>query len=485
MICLSKYLFSVHSTIALQSVYINKKKMFPLKPSEIFYSQDSINNIFTGGYTHRGKPIGDTLDELADGQTTVQKISTISVIDINGKWFSCDNRRLWVFKQFEFLGGCTYIPVFKTMFIDRRKFTTLNEGKSIRVRGSPGGNWYYKLIKNPAKYKNCLQGVFIDPYIAMKVSTSKPPSYPQEDNSEEYLSIKRNIETPNAFGFRSNLVFGYDEQSDLNRTASATAQMLHRGSTPSLQISSPDQIFGKFGLNSAVPSSHSANISAGTNMRNNTERVEGLMPYTTPKSSERPTSSYENKPGSNVSIVQYQKKTTDTDQYMPSNINGSTLHGTRTVRLEGRTQKLETKLKPASRQVFTQLINVKQMKVNAKIPVTIILDPSEIRYTKEAIEYPPGNKRWPTVQRRILDLLEAENQKLLEVYKAYNMYWVKEENDVLWSLKEHPEWRKTKINLKVLVIEDNDSFLDFMRKEKPWLQISDILQFGHNIELIK
>ncbi|KAL3871101.1 hypothetical protein ACJMK2_039120 [Sinanodonta woodiana] len=475
--------------------------MLHLKPSEIFYTQDSINNIFTGHHMHRGKYIGTTLDELADGRTTVDNINIISVKDINGKWFTSDNRRLWVFRNFEFLGGCTYIPVSITTYIDPRKFTSPNGGTSVIVRRNPGGIWYSRLLTNPAKYKNCLLGLLHDPYR----SKSKSPSYPMAANNEGCVSARNDIDTPRTFGFQSRSNFSYHEQSNLIRTETAPNHTVSRSSIlapytrpvnekplsvtaqneVTLQVESLEPVGRKFELNSTVSRSHSANISERISLKHVAGRVEEFVPYTTQKSSERPTSSYESRTGSNISIAQYQERNRDADQTRPSNTDGCSLPETGTASTVGRIHNAGTKLKPASRQVFTQLMNVKQMKANTNIPVTIIMDPSKIRYTKEAIEYPHGSKMWPTVQRRLLDLLGDKNHKPLEAYKAYDLYWIKEENDILWSLKNHPQLRNTRHNLKVLVIEDNDAFLDFMRKEKPWLQISDILQLGQNIELIK
>ncbi|KAL3876408.1 hypothetical protein ACJMK2_034257 [Sinanodonta woodiana] len=119
-----------------------------LRPSEIRYSQDSINNVFDAKSTHKNKFIGNTLDDLCTGECSVENIPSISVKRINGKWFSTDNRRLWVFKHLERHGKCKLIPVYETYYIPDRKFSTRNEGESIRVRGDPGGIWYRKPNSN-------------------------------------------------------------------------------------------------------------------------------------------------------------------------------------------------------------------------------------------------------------------------------------------------------------------------------------------------
>ena len=58
------------------------------------------------------------------------------------RWFSADNRRLWVFRQLERLGKCATIAVQETLSIPSKKFTTNNNGESIEVRGDPGGMWH-------------------------------------------------------------------------------------------------------------------------------------------------------------------------------------------------------------------------------------------------------------------------------------------------------------------------------------------------------
>lgn len=117
-----------------------------LKPSEIFYSQDSIRSTFDSG-----KDIGELLDEIVFESASVHRIPNISVIKcgINGsseRWHTADNRRLWVFKQLERLGFLETIRVIQVTFNSRshsRKFSTVNGGESIRVRGGgPSGRAY-------------------------------------------------------------------------------------------------------------------------------------------------------------------------------------------------------------------------------------------------------------------------------------------------------------------------------------------------------
>ncbi|WAR29666.1 hypothetical protein MAR_003234, partial [Mya arenaria] len=113
-----------------------------LKPSEIFYSQDSINNVFDRRSQHWNIRIGETLDDICDGRCSVLSIPQIAVKSEGEKWVTADNRRLWVFKQLERLGKIETINVYIIEYIPPAKMTSNNGGVSIRVRGAPGGRWY-------------------------------------------------------------------------------------------------------------------------------------------------------------------------------------------------------------------------------------------------------------------------------------------------------------------------------------------------------
>ena len=106
-----------------------------------------------GDYTLHGNTyIGETLDQLLNGHCNVQSIPNISVAQRNGKWFTSDNRRLWVFRKAEEIGFLKTIYVNKAYYIKDDKFTTENGGTSIRVRGrSPGGSlWRTWKPKRPS-----------------------------------------------------------------------------------------------------------------------------------------------------------------------------------------------------------------------------------------------------------------------------------------------------------------------------------------------
>ncbi|CAG2219457.1 unnamed protein product [Mytilus edulis] len=129
-----------------------------LRPSEIYFTQSSISSIFGRRTSHRSKEIGDTLDDLAEGRISIRSIPKISVMKENGKWWTADNRRLWIFRYLEKLKKCTEIPVAIIFSIDSRKRSSTNGGTDVSIcRGrSPGGFWHRKIesIKIPDKHNN-------------------------------------------------------------------------------------------------------------------------------------------------------------------------------------------------------------------------------------------------------------------------------------------------------------------------------------------
>lgn len=116
-----------------------------LKPSEIMFSQKTINNYFDRKSRHSRTLIGETLDNLCAGRCKITDIPTISVMKRDGKWVTSDNRRLWLFRNMERLGKCETIPVNRTYHIDPRKLKSTNGGVRVKVRDDyPGGRWHTK-----------------------------------------------------------------------------------------------------------------------------------------------------------------------------------------------------------------------------------------------------------------------------------------------------------------------------------------------------
>lgn len=102
-----------------------------MKPSEIYFSQDSIKNTF-----EYAQSIKDTLRMCQEDPMAIHQIPTMRVCMKNGKWFTLDNRRLWIFRRLEEGGHITDVDV-NVVSSDRlsaRKFTTTNGGVSVRIR---------------------------------------------------------------------------------------------------------------------------------------------------------------------------------------------------------------------------------------------------------------------------------------------------------------------------------------------------------------
>jgi hypothetical protein len=106
-----------------------------LWPSQIRYSQDSIESTFCNGVK-----IGKVLDYIYDGVLSIDNVSPIQVEKKGHIWYTADNRRLWVFQQLEKLGKCKQIHYLDVTDIDDippHRFTASNGGKSVEIRGDP------------------------------------------------------------------------------------------------------------------------------------------------------------------------------------------------------------------------------------------------------------------------------------------------------------------------------------------------------------
>ncbi|WP_316763687.1 RHS repeat-associated core domain-containing protein [Streptomyces herbicida] len=99
-----------------------------MNPAKIRYTQDSIK----GSYKD-GRSLDETIAELQSGEKSADDIQPIRVFERDGNIYSLDNRRLYAFKQAD-------VPVRFVKASPREveqeswKFTTKNDGASIRVR---------------------------------------------------------------------------------------------------------------------------------------------------------------------------------------------------------------------------------------------------------------------------------------------------------------------------------------------------------------
>lgn len=164
-----------------------------LRPSEIRFSQDSIGSTF-GSYTsHPFKQIGETLDEILTGKINVNSIPSISVCKKDGKWFTADNRRLWVLQEAEKLGKCREICVRETSYINYNKFTTVNNGLSVYIRGNPGGYVWESMPNKRIQLKKTPQITSLPSAKPYNYLTPSSPIYQkqnQETNPSEIWSTK-------------------------------------------------------------------------------------------------------------------------------------------------------------------------------------------------------------------------------------------------------------------------------------------------------
>ncbi|KAH3867157.1 hypothetical protein DPMN_030282 [Dreissena polymorpha] len=101
-----------------------------LRPSEIRFSQFSVSRTFTDG-----TPIEDLLKDIVAGRCFASSVKPIEVASVNGTWYSNDNRRLWVFQELERLGRLTKTRVKVVKRVQPTKFTTMNKGISVSIRG--------------------------------------------------------------------------------------------------------------------------------------------------------------------------------------------------------------------------------------------------------------------------------------------------------------------------------------------------------------
>ena len=159
--------------------------MIQLKPSEIRFSQDSISNKFDSNVY-----IGDTLDDLIKGHIRITDIPTISVKNVNGNWVSADNRRLWVFQHLEQFGKCETIQVIETGYIPPFKYSSTNDGLSVKIRGggNPGGAAY-------PVYEKCTKGQNTDrEELEKKLREIKMESSSMRDRIRQYEKYIKSYE---------------------------------------------------------------------------------------------------------------------------------------------------------------------------------------------------------------------------------------------------------------------------------------------------
>lgn len=112
-----------------------------MKPSQIYYSQNSINEKFDNGYT-----IYATLNACKNHPFVIYEIPPIRVCKKDGKWYTLDNRRLWVFKRLEEQGHVDSVRIKQVSpsLLTAQKFTTTNGGESVEIRNRT--DWFFNQL---------------------------------------------------------------------------------------------------------------------------------------------------------------------------------------------------------------------------------------------------------------------------------------------------------------------------------------------------
>lgn len=102
-------------------------------PMDIRFCQESIKRKF-----QCGRLLSHTLWELRKKRVTVYDIPIISIFKMNKRWYTSDNRRLWVYQAVAKSDPNFRIPVkvIKKFQVRPSKITTQNEGKFVRLRNN-------------------------------------------------------------------------------------------------------------------------------------------------------------------------------------------------------------------------------------------------------------------------------------------------------------------------------------------------------------
>lgn len=117
--------------VAVGDMSYSKLMWQAMKTSEIRFSQDSIK----GYFQNKGR-CNDVADRLVQGNLSPKKIPRIKVCEKDGKYYSLDNRRLYVFRVAEMQHKLDKIPVLLVPYMPSHnfKFTTENDGRTVEVR---------------------------------------------------------------------------------------------------------------------------------------------------------------------------------------------------------------------------------------------------------------------------------------------------------------------------------------------------------------
>jgi filamentous hemagglutinin len=99
-----------------------------VRSERIRFTQDSIKSTFKDGRSVQG-----LIDDLKAGRVTGDDVPPIRVFERNGELYSLDNRRLYAFQEVG-VPIRTIPATAEEVAAEAWKFTTKNDGLSIRVR---------------------------------------------------------------------------------------------------------------------------------------------------------------------------------------------------------------------------------------------------------------------------------------------------------------------------------------------------------------
>jgi hypothetical protein len=102
-----------------------------MPPDQIRYSQNSVSYRFRDG-----RWIDDLAATLTSGQISPDAVPPIQLMKKGAVWYTLDNRRLEAFRR----AGIDVpfrLATAKEIESESWKFTTINEGVSVKVRGEP------------------------------------------------------------------------------------------------------------------------------------------------------------------------------------------------------------------------------------------------------------------------------------------------------------------------------------------------------------
>ena len=106
---------------------------------DIYFSQDSINCKFNSKTLQRHY-LGDVLDGIIEEtRPVVHLLKDMKVARRGNRWYSMNNRSLWILKQLRLQNRIYMVTVNRASGIEDWRFTTRNGGTCIQLRSDPGG----------------------------------------------------------------------------------------------------------------------------------------------------------------------------------------------------------------------------------------------------------------------------------------------------------------------------------------------------------